>query len=317
LRHASLRRATLGKLVEVDFTSTCGDATRSTQGARLELVSSPINNPPCNRECPIVHRKPSKTTPASCSTRCSETRCKSLWSVMAASFRNGCSIFRRSAISICTPRSCRNIVAPHPFSGRCARRNDHRSHHHADDAGSTPVTFFCSRKFPIAPNDTAETLAPKWQRFGAGPHVSTLRSLPNPEQVHPCKQDNAQATLAPILKKEDGRINFSHTATEILNRLRGFQPWPGAYSQFRGKNLQIWQAAAFDRSLRLSELKVEGNRLFADAAWAPQSKSSNFQLGRQKADFPPLTYSRLSPRCPAKSSAFKTTRFFWQSLRHT
>ena len=48
-----------------------------------------------------------------------------------------------------------------------------------------------------------------------------------------------QATMAPILKKEDGQIDFSRTAAEIYNRLRGFQPWPGAYTKFRGKNLQI------------------------------------------------------------------------------
>ena len=79
--------------------------------------------------------------------------------------------------------------------------------------------------------------------------VETLRGL-HAGSIHPRQQDHAQATLAPILKKEDGPIDFSRSAAEILNRLRGFQPWPGAYTKFRGKNLQMWKAAALDRRCR-------------------------------------------------------------------
>ena len=56
----------------------------------------------------------------------------------------------------------------------------------------------------------------------------------------PVPQDNSQATFAPILKKEDGRIDWSLSAHEIYNRIRGLQPWPGAFTTFRGKNCQIW-----------------------------------------------------------------------------
>jgi methionyl-tRNA formyltransferase len=114
---------------------------------------------------------------------------------------------------------------------------------------------------PVAPNDTAETLAPKLATVGADLTVETLRGL-QAGGVHPCRQDHPQATLAPILKKEDGLIDFSRSATEILNRMRGFQPWPGAYSKFRGKNLQVWKAVALDRIQPMSELKAEGDRLF-------------------------------------------------------
>jgi methionyl-tRNA formyltransferase len=55
-------------------------------------------------------------------------------------------------------------------------------------------------------------------------------------------QDDSRATLAPILKKEDGRVDFQRSAREIFNRLRGFQPWPGAWTHFRGKTLNIAQA---------------------------------------------------------------------------
>ena len=53
-------------------------------------------------------------------------------------------------------------------------------------------------------------------------------------------QDHAQATFAPQLKKDDGRINWDSSATQIYNRIRGFEPWPGAYTLFRGQKCAIW-----------------------------------------------------------------------------
>jgi methionyl-tRNA formyltransferase len=128
------------------------------------------------------------------------------------------------------------------------------------DAGLDTGDILLQQEVPVAPSDTAETLAPKLAATGADLMVTTLRGLQD-RTIHPRQQGHSQATLAPILKKEDGLIDFSRPAAEILNRLRGFQPWPGAYSKFRGKNLQLWQAAAFDRALPESELKVEGNHL--------------------------------------------------------
>jgi methionyl-tRNA formyltransferase len=129
------------------------------------------------------------------------------------------------------------------------------------DAGLDTGDILLQEEIPIASDDTAETLAPKLASAGADLMVRTLQGL-EPGTMQPRKQDDSQASLAPILKKEDGRIDFSRTAGEILNRLRAFQPWPGAYSQFRGKNLQIWRAAEIDRVLAASELQVEGDRLF-------------------------------------------------------
>ena len=59
-------------------------------------------------------------------------------------------------------------------------------------------------------------------------------------EVTPTPQDNSRATLAPPLKKEDGRIDWSLSAYKIYNRIRGLQPWPGAFTTFRGKNCQVW-----------------------------------------------------------------------------
>ena len=128
------------------------------------------------------------------------------------------------------------------------------------DSGLDTGDILLQQEIPIAPNDTAETLSPKLAIVGAKLTVETLRGLQT-GNIRPCKQDQTRATLAPILKKEDGLIDFSRPATEILNRMRGFQPWPGAYSKFRGKNLQVWNAAALDRTLASSELKTEGDRL--------------------------------------------------------
>jgi len=129
------------------------------------------------------------------------------------------------------------------------------------DAGLDTGDILLQQEIPIAANDTAETLAPKLATTGAELTVETLRGLQD-GSVRPRKQDHTQATLAPILNKEDGLVDFSRAATEILNRMRGFQPWPGAYSKLRGKNLQIWKAAFDERVLPMSELKTEGDRLF-------------------------------------------------------
>jgi methionyl-tRNA formyltransferase len=79
-------------------------------------------------------------------------------------------------------------------------------------------------------------------------------------------QDNATATLAPILKKEDGRIDFQRTAFDIYNRLRGFQPWPGAFTTFRGKNLNVWAARAIHRELAPGEILSEADSLIVGCA---------------------------------------------------
>jgi methionyl-tRNA formyltransferase len=98
--------------------------------------------------------------------------------------------------------------------------------------------------------------------MGADLMVETLRGL-QAGKIHPRPQDDTQATLAPILKKEDGQIDFRRSAEEIRNRLRGFQPWPGAFTTFRRRNLHVWDAAVSrHHSLPPGELLVENARLF-------------------------------------------------------
>jgi len=128
------------------------------------------------------------------------------------------------------------------------------------DAGLDTGDILLQRELPIAADDTAETIAPRLATIGADLTVETMRGL-HARSIHPCPQDPAQATLAPILKKTDGLADFSLLATEIFNRIRGFQPWPGVYTEFRGKTLQIWKALPLGHALPEAELKSEGDRL--------------------------------------------------------
>jgi methionyl-tRNA formyltransferase len=128
------------------------------------------------------------------------------------------------------------------------------------DAGLDTGDILLQQEMPIAPNDTAETLVPRLAAVGADLMVETLRGLQT-GTVHPHPQDHTQSSLAPILDKEDGRIDFSLTAAEICNRLRGFQPWPGAFTRFRDKNLHVWRAAVAERPLPPGEILVEDDSL--------------------------------------------------------
>ena len=129
------------------------------------------------------------------------------------------------------------------------------------DAGLDTGDILLQKEIPIQPSDTAESLAPALAAIGADLIVETLRAL-HAGTIRPRPQDSEKATLAPILKKEDGRIDFRRTAQEICNRLRGFQPWPGAFTTFRSRNLNFWEAAAAQRSLPPGELLVDRDLLF-------------------------------------------------------
>lgn len=94
---------------------------------------------------------------------------------------------------------------------------------------------------PIRAEDTAMTLAPRLAQAGAELMIPTLAGLKT-GTITPQPQDDTKATLAPILKREDGQIDFARTATDTWNRLRGFQPWPGAFTRFRGKMLHLHSA---------------------------------------------------------------------------
>ncbi len=147
------------------------------------------------------------------------------------------------------------------------------------DAGLDTGDILMQREIPIAAEDTAETLGPKLASIGADLMVETLRGLEN-GQVRPTPQNHSQATLAPILKKEDGRMDFARTANDLFNRLRGFQPWPGAFTTFRDKTLQVHRAQPSQHALKLmpGEVAVEGTRLFVGCGTGTSLELLEIQL---------------------------------------
>jgi methionyl-tRNA formyltransferase len=113
----------------------------------------------------------------------------------------------------------------------------------------------------IGQEETAVELGARLAVAGADLLVRTLADLTS---IVPERQDDSAATYAPILKKEDGHIDWRLQAGEILNRVRGFVPWPGAYGFLRGQRFHVWKAALGDALLLgVGQLTVTGRRIFA------------------------------------------------------
>jgi methionyl-tRNA formyltransferase len=133
------------------------------------------------------------------------------------------------------------------------------------DEGLDTGAILLQQKIAIAEDDTAVTLALRLAEIGARLMVETLQRLEQ-GSLEAIPQDHSQATLAPLLKKDDGRVDFSLPARVIYNRLRGFQPWPGAFTSWRGKNLQIIAATALPAGAELTpqgRIRVLNGRLLA------------------------------------------------------
>ena len=128
------------------------------------------------------------------------------------------------------------------------------------DAGLDTGDMLLRREIPIEPDDDAVTLGRKLAEIGAPLMVETLQGL-EARTITAVPQDDSQATLAPILKKEDGLIDWSLPARDIVNRVRGLVPWPGAYTRFRGGTLLVWKCRIQNAECRMSEMRVEGRKL--------------------------------------------------------
>jgi len=107
------------------------------------------------------------------------------------------------------------------------------------DAGLDTGPMLLKYHTGIGSDETAPDLYGQLAEAGAPLIVETLKKLDHGE-ITPTPQDNSQASLAPPLKKEDGRIDWFLPAPKIYNRIRGLQPWPGAFTTFRGATCRIW-----------------------------------------------------------------------------
>jgi methionyl-tRNA formyltransferase len=156
------------------------------------------------------------------------------------------------------------------------------------DAGLDTGNMLLKAETEIWPDENAVELGKRLAVMGADLLIETLEGL-RQGTIQPQKQDPAAATYAPILKKEDGLIDWSQTAQAIHNRVRGLQPWPGAYTRFRGQTLHIWRSRPAESSqgrpgcfaslkpprvrcgaglLELLEVQLEGRKRMAAADFA-------------------------------------------------
>ncbi|HUB78969.1 MAG TPA: methionyl-tRNA formyltransferase [Bryobacteraceae bacterium] len=115
------------------------------------------------------------------------------------------------------------------------------------DAGLDTGDMLLKAETAIGPDETAVELGGRLATIGAGLLVETLAGIEQ-RRIAPEKQDNALATYAPLLKKEDGRIDWTRDARALHNQVRGLQPWPGAATVFRGQALHIWRSRVWSGS---------------------------------------------------------------------
>ena len=113
------------------------------------------------------------------------------------------------------------------------------------DAGLDTGDILLQRTTPIGPDETSIELMARLSTLGAellGETLETFDEIPRQKQV------DALSSLAPILRKDDGLIDWALTAAEIANRVRGFQPFPTAFTYYKGIRLTIWHAQSADES---------------------------------------------------------------------
>ncbi len=151
------------------------------------------------------------------------------------------------------------------------------------DEGLDTGDILLAEETPIGDEETAPALGERLAAIGARLLAPTLDGLDR-GTLTPRPQDPALATLAPILKKEDGRIDWTRPAREIRDRLRGFDPWPGAYTTFRGQMLNVARARVAEESPALAPgtLLTAKHRLLAAAGGGTALELLEVQLEGRK-----------------------------------
>jgi methionyl-tRNA formyltransferase len=145
------------------------------------------------------------------------------------------------------------------------------------------------QELEIGPEQTAADLFDILATLGAPLVVKTLAGLVD-HTVGPKAQDDARATLAPLLERNDGQMDFgAHSATELKNRWRGFQPWPGAFTALDGKKIIVHRVTVADRArIRASgtaqagQVYIDGERLLVACAGNTWLELNEVQLEGKK-----------------------------------
>ncbi len=123
------------------------------------------------------------------------------------------------------------------------------------DEGMDTGDILLAQEVEIGDDDTAQSLHDTLAHVGASLVMEALDGL-NRGTLRPIPQDHRKATYAPLLKKEDGLIDWGQGARDIFNRIRGFNPWPGAFTYFKGSRLKIFGAKIIPGEVRERAGKV-------------------------------------------------------------
>ncbi len=118
------------------------------------------------------------------------------------------------------------------------------------DKGVDTGDILLQEKLPIGPEDTAGSLSGKLAELG-GKALGAALDLLRLDRLNPTQQDNNLASLAPLLNKEDGLVNWLHSAVQISCQIRGLDPWPTTYTTLSGKRLRLFSPEVADKSLCL------------------------------------------------------------------
>lgn len=130
------------------------------------------------------------------------------------------------------------------------------------DAGMDSGPLLAQNEAPVQESDTTGSLGERLAEVGAGLLAETLpRWLAG--EIEPQPQDGSRATTCPLIRKQDGALDWGLPATEIWRRVRAYNPWPGAYTTLDGELLHIWQA----RPLHVDSYARPGTALDLDEAW--------------------------------------------------
>jgi methionyl-tRNA formyltransferase len=131
------------------------------------------------------------------------------------------------------------------------------------DAGMDTGEMLLQQELRIAPDETTPELAARMSQAGSSLMVETLRGLRD-GTLHGRAQNHTGASIAPILKREDGRVDWRRRTDEIYNRMRGFTPWPGAYTEFRGQTCHLL-GKPVSKELKFMQKDLEPGILLATA----------------------------------------------------
>jgi methionyl-tRNA formyltransferase len=151
------------------------------------------------------------------------------------------------------------------------------------DAGMDTGEMLLQNELAIGSHETAPELTVRLAEAGAKLMAETLRGLAE-GNLSARPQDHSAATYAPMLKREDGQIDWTHPAQEVYNRMRGFAPWPGAYTDFRGQTCHLWghPASAEPSSAPPGTLTLKSGRLRVTCGSATELELMHVKLEGRK-----------------------------------